>query len=118
MSPVLKAIMLLVCSNVFMTFAWYAHLKELNGKPWLLAALVSWGIALFEYLLQVPANRIGYQQLNIGQLKILQEVITLGVFIPFSIFYMKEPLKLDYVWATLCMMGAVFFIFRSKLVGI
>jgi len=118
MSPVLKAIMLLVCSNVFMTFAWYAHLKELNGKPWLLASLVSWGIALFEYLLQVPANRIGYQQLNIGQLKILQEVITLGVFIPFSIFYMKEPLKLDYVWATLCMMGAVFFIFRSKLVGI
>lgn len=118
MSPVLKAIMLLVCSNVFMTFAWYAHLKELNGKPWLVAAMASWGIALFEYLLQVPANRIGYQQLNIGQLKILQEVITLGVFIPFSIFYMKEPLKLDYVWATLCMMGAVFFVFRSKLVGI
>lgn len=101
-----------------MTFAWYAHLKELNGKPWLVAAMASWGIALFEYLLQVPANRIGYQQLNIGQLKILQEVITLGVFIPFSIFYMKEPLKLDYLWATLCMMGAVFFVFRSKLGGI
>jgi uncharacterized protein len=118
MSPVFKAIMLLVSSNVFMTFAWYAHLKELNGKPWLMAAMVSWGIALFEYLLQVPANRIGYQELNIGQLKILQEVITLSVFVPFSIFYMKEPLKLDYLWATLCMMGAVFFIFRSKLVGI
>jgi uncharacterized protein len=118
MSPVFKAIMLLVSSNVFMTFAWYAHLKELNGKPWLMAAMVSWGIALFEYLLQVPANRIGYQELNIGQLKILQEVITLSVFVPFSIFYMKEPLKLDYLWATLCMMGAVFFIFRSELVGI
>lgn len=100
-----------------MTFAWYAHLKELNGKPWLIAAVASWGIALFEYLLQVPANRIGYQELNIGQLKILQEVITLSVFVPFSVFYMKEPLKLDYLWATLCMMGAVFFIFRSKLVG-
>jgi Uncharacterized protein conserved in bacteria len=118
MSPVFKAIMLLVSSNVFMTFAWYAHLRELNGKPWFMAAMVSWGIALFEYLLQVPANRIGYQELNIGQLKILQEVITLSVFVPFSIFYMKEPLKLDYLWATLCMMGAVFFIFRSKLVGI
>lgn len=117
MNPVLKSIMLLVCSNVFMTFAWYAHLKELNGKPWLLAAIVSWGVALFEYLLQVPANRIGYQALNIGQLKILQEVITLSVFVPFSVFYMKEPLKLDYLWATFCMMGAVFFIFRSKLLG-
>jgi hypothetical protein len=100
-----------------MTFAWYAHLKELNGKPWLIAAMVSWGIALFEYLLQVPANRIGYQELNIGQLKILQEVITLSVFVPFSVFYMKEPLKLDYLWATLCIMGAVFFMFRSKLIG-
>ncbi len=118
MSPVFKAIMLLVCSNVFMTFAWYAHLKELNGKPWLVAAMFSWGIALFEYLLQVPANRIGYQELNIGQLKILQEVITLSIFVPFSVFYMKEPLKLDYLWATLCIMGAVYFIFRSKLVGI
>jgi len=117
MSPVLKAIMLLVCSNVFMTFAWYAHLKELNGKPWLMAAMVSWGIALFEYLLQVPANRIGHQELNIGQLKILQEVITLSVFVPFSIFYMKEPLKLDYLWSMLCMTGAVFFMFRSKLIG-
>ena len=109
--------MLLVCSNVFMTFAWYAHLKELNGKPWLMAAMLSWGIALFEYLLQVPANRIGHQELNIGQLKILQEVITLSVFVPFSVFYMKEPLKLDYLWSTLCMMGAVFFVFRSKLIG-
>jgi len=117
MNPVLKSIMLLVCSNVFMTFAWYAHLKELNGKPWLLAAIASWGVALFEYLLQVPANRIGYQALNIGQLKILQEVITLSVFVPFSVFYMKEPLKLDYLWATFCMMGAVFFIFRGKLFG-
>src|SRR4030043_41289 len=117
MRPVLKAIMLLVCSNVFMTFAWYAHLKELNGKPWLMAARVSWGIALFEYLLQVPANRIGHQELNIRQLKILQEVITLSVFVPFSIFYMKEPLKLDYLWSMLCMTGAVFFMFRSKLIG-
>lgn len=116
MSPVFKTIILLVCSNVFMTFAWYAHLKELNGKPWLVAAIASWSIALFEYLLQVPANRIGYQTMNIGQLKILQEVITLGVFVPFSVFYMKEPLKLDYLWATLCMLGAVFFIFRSKFV--
>ena len=117
MSPVLKAILLLLCSNVFMTFAWYAHLKELNGKPWLMAAMVSWGIALFEYLLQVPTNRIGHQELNIGQLNILQEVITLSVFVPFSVFYMKEPLKLDYLWSTLCMMGAVFFMFRSKLIG-
>jgi len=117
MSPVFKAVILLVCSNVFMTFAWYAHLKELNGKPWLIAAMVSWGIALFEYLLQVPANRIGYQELNIGQLKILQEVITLSVFVPFSVFYIKEPLKLDYLWAALCIIGAVFFMFRSKLTG-
>jgi len=100
-----------------MTFAWYAHLKELNGKPWLLAAMVSWGIALFEYLLQVPANRIGYQALNLGQLKIMQEVITLSVFVPFSVIYMKEPFKLDYLWAALCIMGAVFFIFRSKIAG-
>ena len=109
--------MLLVCSNVFMTFAWYAHLKELNGKPWLMAAMVSWGIALFEYLLQVPTNRIGHQELNIGQLNILQEVITLSVFVPFSVFYMKEPLKLDYLWSMLCMMGAVFFMFRGRLIG-
>ncbi len=106
---------LLICSNVFMTFAWYAHLKELNNKPWLLAALVSWGIALFEYLLQVPANRIGYTSLNIGQLKIMQEVIALSVFVPFSVYYMKEPLKLDYLWAGLCLLGAVFFIFRAKM---
>ena len=117
MNPVLKSILLLVFSNVFLTFAWSAHLKELNEKPWLLAAIASWGVALFEYLLQVPANRIGYQALNIGQLKILQEVITLSVFVPFSVFYMKEPLKLDYLWATLCIMGAVFFIFRNKLIG-
>lgn len=106
---------LLVCSNVFMTFAWYAHLKELNNKPWLLAAMLSWGIALFEYLLQVPANRVGYTQLNVGQLKIMQEVIALSVFVPFSVYYMKEPLKLDYLWAGLCLLGAVFFIFRAKL---
>ena len=106
---------LLICSNVFMTFAWYAHLKELNNKPWVLAAMVSWGIALFEYMLQVPANRVGYTQLNVGQLKIMQEVIALSVFVPFSVFYMKEPLKLDYLWAGLCLLGAVFFIFRAKL---
>ena len=107
--------MLLMCSNLFMTFAWYAHLKELNNKPWLFAALASWGIALLEYLLQVPANRIGYTVLNVGQLKIIQEVITLAVFVPFSVVYLKEPLKLDYLWAGLCMLGAVFFMFRSRL---
>ncbi len=115
MQPILTAILMLVCSNVFMTFAWYAHLKELNNKPWIIAALVSWGIALFEYLLQVPANRIGYTALNVGQLKILQEVITLAIFVPFAVFYLKEPLKLDYLWAGLCILGAVFFIFRDKL---
>jgi uncharacterized protein (DUF486 family) len=104
---------LLVLSNVFMTFAWYGHLKNLGGRPWLVAALVSWGIALFEYLLQVPANRIGYSELSLGQLKILQEVITLSVFIPFAVLYMREPLKLDYLWAALCMVGAVYFMFRS-----
>lgn len=98
-----------------MTFAWYAHLKELSGKPWIIAALISWGIAFFEYMLQVPANRIGYTVMNIGQLKILQEIITLSVFVPFAIFYMKVPLKLDYLWAALCIAGAVFFIFRGKL---
>jgi hypothetical protein len=103
---------LLVCSNLFMTFAWYAHLKNLKDKPWLLAAFASWGIALFEYLLQVPANRIGYTSLSLGQLKILQEVITLAVFAPFALFYMGQPLKLDYLWAAFCMMGAVYFIFR------
>jgi uncharacterized protein len=104
---------LLVLSNVFMTFAWYAHLRDLRAKPWLIAALVSWGIASVEYLLQVPANRIGYTALSLGQLKILQETITLAVFVPFAFFYMKQPLKLDYVWAALCMCGAVYFIFRS-----
>lgn len=115
MNPVLISVSLLVCSNVFMTFAWYAHLKALNSKPWLVAALVSWGIALFEYLFQVPANRIGYTVLSVGQLKIIQEVITLSIFVPFSLFYLKEPLKMDYLWAGLCLMGAVFFMFRSKL---
>jgi len=114
MNQVLISISLLVCSNVFMTFAWYAHLKELNGKPWIIAALVSWGIALFEYAFQVPANRIGYSVLSVGQLKILQEVIALSVFVPFSLVYLKEPLKLDYLWAGLCLFGAVFFMFRGK----
>ncbi len=105
---------LLVCSNLFMTYAWYGHLKTLHDKPWLIAALVSWGIALFEYLLQVPANRIGNDAgLQLGQLKILQEVITLSVFVPFAIFYMNQPLKLDYLWAGLCLIGAAYFIFRS-----
>ncbi|QCW81723.1 hypothetical protein EQU24_05270 [Methylotuvimicrobium buryatense] len=115
MNPILISIALLVCSNVFMTFAWYAHLKELSGKPWIIAAMLSWSVALFEYLLQVPANRIGYQALNIGQLKIMQEIITLSVFVPFAFFYLKEPLKLDYLWAGLCILGAVFFMFREKL---
>lgn len=114
MNPVLAAVGLLICSNVFMTFAWYAHLKELNSKPWFVAALVSWSIAFFEYMLQVPANRIGYTALSLGQLKVLQEVITLSVFVPFSVFYMREPLKLDYLWAGLCLVGAVYFIFRSE----
>lgn len=116
MHPVLVSIFLLLCSNVFMTFAWYAHLKELNNKPWIIAALVSWGIALLEYLFQVPANRIGYTVLSVGQLKIMQEVITLTVFVPFSVMYLKEPLKLDYLWAGLCLVGAVYFMFRSRLV--
>ena len=107
-----KTVILLVCSNVFMTFAWYAHLRHLNQKPWIVAALVSWGIALFEYLLQVPANRIGHTQLELGQLKMLQEVITLGVFVPFAAFYMKEPVRLNYLWAGLCLCGAVFFMFK------
>jgi uncharacterized protein (DUF486 family) len=111
-------ILLLTCSNVFMTFAWYAHLKELNNRPWIVAALVSWGIALFEYLLQVPGNRIGYTVLSIGQLKLMQEVITLAVFVPFAVYYLKEPLKLDYLWAALCILGAVYFVFRSRLTGV
>ncbi|HLA36786.1 MAG TPA: DMT family protein [Rhodocyclaceae bacterium] len=105
--------LLLASANVFMTFAWYAHLKHLNDRPWWLAALASWGIASIEYLLQVPANRIGHQELPIAQLKILQEAITLLVFVPFAIFYMREPLKLDFLWAGLCILAAVYFIFRS-----
>lgn len=104
---------LLVLSNIFMTFAWYAHLRNLAHRPWYLAALVSWGIALFEYLLQVPANRIGYTAMSLSQLKILQEVITLVVFAPFAVLYMRQPLKLDYPWAALCLVGAVYFVFRS-----
>ncbi|MFV0278789.1 MAG: DMT family protein [Parahaliea sp.] len=115
MNPIALSIGLLICSNVFMTFAWYAHLKELSHKPWIVAALVSWGIALFEYLLQVPANRIGYTALSVGQLKLLQEVITLMVFVPFSLLYLREPLKLDYLWAGLCLVGAVYFVFRSRM---
>lgn len=115
MHPVLISIGLLLCSNLFMTFAWYAHLKELNHKPWFVAALLSWGIALLEYLFQVPANRIGYSVLSVAQLKIIQEVITLSIFVPFAIFYLREPLKLDYLWAGLCMVGAVYFMFRSDL---
>ncbi|TWU09353.1 hypothetical protein CA54_45940 [Symmachiella macrocystis] len=108
-----KTVFLLLLSNVFMTFAWYAHLKELNTKPWIVAVLVSWSLAFFEYLLQVPANRIGYTALSLGQLKIMQEVITLTVFVPFSLYYMKQPLKLDYLWAALCLAGAVYFVFRK-----
>jgi uncharacterized protein len=110
-------VLLLSLSNVFMTFAWYAHLKELSQRPWIVAALVSWGIAFFEYMLQVPGNRIGYTVLTVGQLKLLQEVITLSVFVPFAVLYLKEPLKLDYLWAALCILGAVYFAFRSKLAG-
>jgi uncharacterized protein len=113
MSVLMKTTLLLAASNVFMTFAWYAHLKNLNDRKWYIAAIASWGIALFEYLLQVPANRIGYSQLSIAQLKITQEVITLSVFVPFAVYYMHEPLKLDYLWAGLCLAGAVYFIFRS-----
>jgi len=115
MHPVVISVFLLICSNVFMTFAWYAHLKELNNKPWIIAAFVSWGVAMLEYLFQVPANRIGYTVLSIGQLKIIQEIITLTVFVPFSIMYLKEPLKLDYLWAGICLLGAVYFMFRDKL---
>ena len=104
---------LLVLSNIFMTFAWYGHLKSLNNRAWYVAALISWGIALLEYLLQVPANRIGHTQFSLAQLKIMQEAITLSVFVPFAMLYMNEPFKLDYVWAALCLVGAVYFIFRS-----
>jgi hypothetical protein len=113
MPPVLTTVLLLACSNVFMTFAWYAHLKDLSQKPWIVAALVSWGIALFEYLLQVPANRIGYTRLDLGQLKILQEVIALTVFVPFAVLYMDQPIRLNYLWAALCVCGAVYFVFRA-----
>ena len=111
--PVATTVLLLGASNVFMTFAWYAHLKDLAVRPWWIAALASWGIALFEYLLQVPANRIGYTTLTLPQLKILQEAVTLTVFVPFAVFYMNAPLKLDYLWASLCILGAVYFIFRG-----
>jgi hypothetical protein len=108
-----QTILLLILSNVFMTFAWYAHLKKLSHRPWWVAALISWSIALFEYLLQVPANRIGYRELTLPQLKIMQEVITLSVFVPFTLFYMRQPIKLDYVWAGGCLLGAVYFVFRA-----
>jgi uncharacterized protein (DUF486 family) len=110
---VLRTAGLLVLSNIFMTFAWYAHLRNLSDRPWYIAALLSWGVALFEYLLQVPANRIGYTALTLGQLKILQEAITLLVFVPFAFLYMKQPLRLDFLWAALCIMGAVYFVFRG-----
>jgi uncharacterized protein (DUF486 family) len=113
MSVIVRTTLLLAASNIFMTFAWYAHLKNLNDQKWYVAAVASWGIALFEYLLQVPANRIGHSQLSIAQLKVIQEVITLSVFAPFALFYMREPLKLDYLWAGLCLLGAVYFMFRS-----
>src|SRR3954467_13064033 len=113
MSVLLRTAGLLVLSNIFMTFAWYWHLKNMSNRTWVVAALVSWGIALFEYMLQVPANRIGYTAYSLGQLKIMQEAITLAVFIPFAFFYMKQPLRLDFLWASLCILGAVYFMFRS-----
>ena len=113
MKPILVTVSLLVLSNVFMTFAWYAHLRDLRDRPWIVAALVSWGIALFEYLLQVPANRIGYGALRLDQLKLLQEVITLSVFIPFALLYIRQPIRLNFLWASLCLAGAVYFIFRA-----
>lgn len=113
MSVIAKTVLLLTLSNIFMTFAWYGHLKNLNEKKWYIAALISWGIALFEYLLQVPANRIGFTELTLPQLKILQEVLTLTVFVPFAMLYMNQPFKLDFIWAGLCLIGAVYFIFRS-----
>jgi uncharacterized protein (DUF486 family) len=115
MPVLLKTALLLGLSNIFMTFAWYAHLRNLSGSKWYVAALVSWGIALFEYLLQVPANRIGYSQLSLAQLKILQEVISLSVFVPFAVLYMKDTLRLDYLWAGLCLLGAVYFMFRGAI---
>lgn len=111
--PIAISALMLTASNVFMTFAWYGHLKHLNSKPWWIAAIVSWGIALFEYLLQVPANRIGFEQMSLAQLKILQEVITLAVFVPFAVFYMGQEIKLNYLYAAICLMGAVYFIFKA-----
>jgi len=113
MPATLQTILLLAASNVFMTFAWYAHLRDLSAKPWWIAALISWGIAFFEYMIQVPANRIGYGTLNLAQLKIMQEIIALSVFVPFAVFYMDQPLKLDYLWASLCLVGAAYFMFRA-----
>ncbi|MDI1298674.1 DMT family protein [Methylotenera sp.] len=113
MSTILKTILLLTISNVFMSFAWYAHLKNLSQKPWIIAALISWGIAIMEYMFQVPANRIGFTVMSLAQLKILQEVITLSVFVPFAVLYMHQPLKLDFLWAGVCLMGAVYFMFRT-----
>ncbi|MEW6187337.1 MAG: DMT family protein [Thermodesulfobacteriota bacterium] len=113
MTVILKSAILLTFSNLFMTFAWYAHLKNLSSKPWYLAALASWGIALLEYLIQVPANRMGYTVMNLGQLKILQELITLSVFVPFAVLYMGQPLRLNFLWAGLCLLGAVYFIFKQ-----
>lgn len=117
MMPYLLTIFLLGCSNIFMTFAWYGHLKNLQSRPWFVAALVSWGIALFEYLLQVPANRLGHQVMSVGQLKIAQEVITLSVFVPFSLYYLKEKLTMDYVWAGFCLLAAAYFVFRRQWLG-
>ena len=114
MRVIVPTVLLLTLSNVFMTFAWYGHLKELNTRSWYVAAFLSWGLALFEYLLQVPANRIGYTRLTLPQLKIMQEVITLAVFAPFALYFMRQPLKLDYLWAALCMLAAVYFVFRSS----
>ena len=113
MPTILKTILLLTISNVFMSFAWYAHLKNLSQKPWIIAALISWGIAIMEYMFQVPANRLGFTIMSLGQLKILQEVITLSVFVPFALLYMHQPLKLDFLWAGVCLMGAVYFMFRT-----
>ncbi len=117
MRPYLLSAVLLGFSNVFMTFAWYAHLKNLAHRPWFVAAFASWGIAFFEYMIQVPANRIGHSVMTVGQLKILQEIVTLTVFVPFSLFYLREKMNLDYLWAGVCLLGAVFFLFRRKLLG-
>ncbi|AEN72435.1 protein of unknown function DUF486 [Rhodothermus marinus SG0.5JP17-172] len=113
MHPLWQTIGLLMLSNLFMTFAWYGHLRHLGDRPWYVAVLVSWSIALLEYMLQVPANRIGFTVLNLAQLKILQEVITLSVFVPFAVFYMHQPIRLNYLWAALCLLGAVYFIFKG-----